>query len=484
MEVSRENLLDGALLEEVGRFVGEVIAAKSRAVVASDLRHVGSLFHRNKSRRPKDARASRASRKKSLIEKLLGPEETKKEKIVGALNLETSEKLVKRLQDNGMLKNRNLDDQLYSHLRRKDMAHLQAMSARATGRRGMTARKNSITSIKSVRGVNVVKNATQTEGETYIMEFDSMTKNCLRELFNSLDIDGNGTIDRDEYTIFYNKLYMVLRTYGHLDLPLLHPAVFEAISEHDWLIDAQGEEYIDHTTFCLCCFQLSEIWAEDTSTQDGYAEFFTALLEQLTEQDVSSKQDDVPFFMRKTIPRKYLSEDELLLGVEGEEAVLEQVMSLRKTKVRWGMQPRKPMINMLLASWLSQHYQWEKPGTMSEDSSSSEEDEEEDEDVMRIRAAADSAAKVFEGGDGEGGEEVLSALDAAKAKAEKKAKGKEGKEGKGSTGGLADLLDEDPGARLPRQSKKWLLCVLKQPDNMVTKLVVQAIKGEIECRPL
>jgi hypothetical protein len=49
-------------------------------------------------------------------------------------------------------------------------------------------------------------------------------------------------------------------------------------------------------------------------------------------------QDDVPFFMRKIMPRMYLSEDELLLGVEGEEAVLDQIFSFRKTKSLWGMQ--------------------------------------------------------------------------------------------------------------------------------------------------
>jgi hypothetical protein len=302
MEVSRETLLDGALLDEVGRFVGEVIAAKSRAIVASDLRHVGSLFHRNKSRRPKDARTSREARKKSLIERLLGPEEKKKEKIVAALNLESPEQLVNRLNDHGVLSNRNLDDQLYSHLRRKDMAHLQAMSARATGRTtGSLARKRSITSVKTVRGVSIVKSAAKTKPwvdgvpqESFILEFDAMTKNCLRELFTSLDIDGNGSIDRDEYSIFYNKLYIVLRTFGHLDLPLLHPAVFESIADHDWLIDAQGREFVDHTTFCLSMFQLSEIWAEDTSTQEGYVKFFTALLDQLTEiPDDSNKQVSV-----------------------------------------------------------------------------------------------------------------------------------------------------------------------------------------------
>lgn len=95
----------------------------------------------------------------------------------------------------------------------------------------------------------------------------------LDEWWDTTDVDGNGVIDRYEYTTLGIVLYRVIIGDGD------EKAAKES-AEKDWEEDRKGKEVMDGDHFKLAIFELADLWT-DTLEPAEYVRFLKDLLEKM-----------------------------------------------------------------------------------------------------------------------------------------------------------------------------------------------------------
>ena len=120
------------------------------------------------------------------------------------------------------------------------------------------------------------------------IKLEPVVRFVLLQLYESVDEDSSGHLDKEEYTKLVGRLYSCLRLFWDEELPVLSPSEMKQTAEDDWETDRDGHSYIDFGRFMTAMFSLCDVWT-DAVDGDTYLAFLCRLQSRLTTSDFETR---------------------------------------------------------------------------------------------------------------------------------------------------------------------------------------------------
>jgi len=106
------------------------------------------------------------------------------------------------------------------------------------------------------------------------LRFDPDVLACLDQLWQIIDVDGDGAVQRDEYIAMSMRLWVVFVGDGDVDKS-------RRVAESEWDADRQGQDHLNRARFRQSWFQLTDTWTEGISSK-AYCDLLQDVIEAIS----------------------------------------------------------------------------------------------------------------------------------------------------------------------------------------------------------